>query len=83
MGAAILSLHRSTPSQLQLREGEILLTQGATPVQQLCHEKPPNSSHKRHAPAIPGGVYTISPLTVAGIWAALKTKLVAWHHLCV
>ena len=52
-------------------------------MQQFYHEKPPNSSRKRHAPAIPGGVYTISPLAVAGIWAGLKTKLVAWHHLRV
>ena len=47
------------------------------------HETQPNTNRKSKAPAIRGGVYMISPLAVVSVWAALKIKLIAWHHLCV
>ena len=47
------------------------------------HETQPNTNRKSKAPAVPGGVYMISPLAIVSVWAALKIKLIAWHHLSV
>ena len=52
-------------------------------MQQCYHEHPRKSNRKQRPASIPGGVYTISPLATASIWAALKLKLIAWHHLRV
>ena len=52
-------------------------------MQQDYHRKPGNSNLKQKPASIPGGVYTISPLATASIWAALKLKLIRWHHLRV
>ena len=52
-------------------------------MQSSYHETQPNSNHKPQPPTIPGGVYMISPLAVVSVWAALKIKFIAWHHLSV
>ena len=52
-------------------------------MQQGYQRSPRKSNQKRKPANIPGGVYTISPLATASIWAALKLKLIAWHHLRV
>ena len=52
-------------------------------MQQCYHEYPHHSNRKQRPASIPGGVYTISPLATASIWAALKLKLIAWHQLRV
>ena len=49
---------------------------------QPCYHTRPRSTNRKQQPAsIPGGAYAISPLAAASIWAALKLKLIAWHHL--
>ena len=52
-------------------------------MQSSYHETQLNTNRKAKAPAIPGGVYMISPLAVVSVWAALKIKLITWHHLSV
>ena len=52
-------------------------------MQPFYHGSPHKTNRKQQPPSIPGGVYSISPLAVASIWAALKLKLIAWHHLRV
>ena len=52
-------------------------------MQQHYHRRSRNSNQHQQPPNIPGGVYTISPLAAVSIWAALKLKLIAWHHLRV
>ena len=52
-------------------------------MQQCYHEHPHESNRKQRPASIPGGVYTISPLATASIWAALKLKLITWHQLRV
>ena len=52
-------------------------------MQQHYHRRSRDTNQKQQPARIPGGVYTISPLAVASIWAALKLKLVTWHHLRV
>jgi len=52
-------------------------------VQQSYHETSSDPSKNNRIPAIPGGVYMISPLAIVSVWAALKLKLIAWHHLRV
>ena len=62
---------------------ETLPRHGATLVQQSYHDTSCTPTKKHHKPAIPGGVYMISPIAAVSIWAALKLKLVAWRPLCV
>ena len=51
---------------------------------QQSYQKDSDCQSKKHqAPAIPGGVYMISPLAAVSVWAALKMKLITWFHLCV
>ena len=52
-------------------------------MQQHYHRRSRNTNQKQQPARIPGGVYTISPLAAVSIWAALKLKLVTWHHLRV
>ena len=52
-------------------------------MQQSYHETSSDPSKNNRIPDIPGGVYMISPLATVSVWAALKLKLLAWHHLCV
>ena len=52
-------------------------------MRQFYHETPRYSKSKNHPPAIPGGVYLISPLAVVSVLAALKMKLIVWRHLCL
>ena len=50
-------------------------------MQQSYHTRPRSTNQKQRPPTIPGGVYTISPLAAASVWAALKLKLINWYHL--
>ena len=52
-------------------------------MQPYYHTGPRRTNQKQQPASIPGGVYTIAPLAAASIWAALKMKLIAWHHLRV
>ena len=52
-------------------------------MRQCYHKDSTDPSKKNRIPAIPGGVYMLSPLAIVSVWAALKLKLIAWHHLCV
>ena len=52
-------------------------------MRQPYHETPRHSKSKNRPPAIPGGVYLISPLAVVSVLAALKMELIVWRHLCV
>ena len=47
------------------------------------HTTSGNTNQNQKPASIPGGVYTISPLDATSIWAALKLKFIAWHHLAV
>ena len=87
MGADNTSLQTRIPQQLQLggsidSPGRYSLVWSAQ-VQQSYHETSSDPSKNNRILAIPGGVYMISPLAVVSVWAALKLKLVAWHHLRV
>ena len=87
MGAGETSLQTSIPQQLQL--GGSIDSPGryslvwSVQVQQSYHETSSDPSKNNRIPAIPGGVYMISPLAIVSVWAALKLKLIAWHHLRV
>ena len=52
-------------------------------MQPAYHKVSDYQSKKHQAPAIPGGVYMISPLAAVSAWAALKLKRITWFHLCV
>ena len=88
MGAGNTSLQTSIPNQLQLGggnclTGEILPRHGATPVQQYYHERPCNTNHKLQAPTIPGGSYSIPPITLLMVWAAYRQRKLDWLALRV
>ena len=87
MGAGNTSLQTSIPQQLQLggsidSPGRYSLVWSAQ-VQQCYHETSSDPSKNNRILAIPGGAYMISPLAIVSVWAALKLKLIAWHHLRV
>ena len=52
-------------------------------MQQSYHGRSRHSNQNQRPSNIPGGVYTVSPLAAVSIWAALKMKLITWHHLRV
>lgn len=52
-------------------------------MQPWYHTSPRNTNQKQKPAIIPGGLYLISPLALVSVWAALKSKLITWHHLCV
>ena len=87
MGAGITSLQDQHPLTscywVRLLPQREIPWAWSSPVQSCYHKSPRNTNQNQKPASIPGGVYTICPLETVSIWAALKLKLIGWHHLRV